>query len=219
MTQLTPQTLLRLTADMPMKQINLDVYYDKECPLTGKIERVKSLDKSTPYLQRYYAGTFRDGSDLWLHRFLSNDGDRHLHSHPFEFSSVMLCGGYTEEFLTRDGSKDYRVTLPNPDSRLPELLEEFLIQLKVKMFRPMAMSFLSIAGGASQSIDVYDWHRICAVTNDTWTAVIVKPQRLPKWFFKDDDGDLSDMKASPRDWWKNYKTRPDCDIALDDNHL
>lgn len=218
MTQLTPQTLLRLTADMPMKQINLDKFLNESHELCGE-KITETVCVPIPYLQRYYAGTFRDGSDLWLHRFLSNDGDRHLHSHPFEFQTVMLCGGYTEEFLTRDGSKDYRVTLPNPDSRLPELLEEFLIQLKDKMFRPMSFSFLSLAGGSSQSVDVYDWHRIAAINNDTWTAVIVKPQRLPKWFFKDDDGDLSDMKSSPRDWWKNYKTRPDCDIALDDNHL
>jgi hypothetical protein len=211
---------------MPMKQINLDGHPQLSrdtIPKSaiGVIEfgPLPLYGFKIPYIQRYYAGTFRDGSDLWLHRFLSNDGDRHLHSHPFEFSSVMLCGGYTEEFLTRDGSKDHRVTLPNPDSKLPELLEEFLIQIKDKMFKPMSFSFLSLAGGSSQSVDVYDWHRIAAINNDTWTAVIVKPQRLPKWFFKDDNGDVSDMKASPRDWWKNYKARPDCDIALDDNHV
>lgn len=197
MNQLTPQTLLRLTADMPMKQININ---------------------GAGYLQRYYAGTFRDGSDLWLHRFLSNDGDRHLHSHPFEFSSVMLCGGYTEEFIDRSGSKDHRFTIPNPKSQLPETLEEFLIQINGN-FPPYSMTFLNLAYGTSQSLDVYDWHRIAAVNDDTWTAVIVKPQRLPKWFFKDDSGDLVDIRASSRDWWKNYKTRPDCDIAMDDNHV
>ena len=66
----------------------------------------------------------------------------------------MLCGGYTEEFLTRDGSKDYRVTLPNPDSRLPELLEEFLIQLKDKMFRPMFF-ILSLAGGSRHKASTF----------------------------------------------------------------
>ncbi len=197
MGRLTPQTLLRLTVDMPMKQININ---------------------GQGYLQRYYAGTFRDGSDLWLHRFLSNDGDRHVHSHPFEFQSVMLCGGYTEEFLTDDGSKDHRVTLPNPYSNLHDLLEEFLVSLK-KNFRPQSSAFLHAAGGAQNEIDIYDWHRICAVNDDTWTAVVVKPKRLPKWFFKNDEGELVDMLGSPRDWWKNYKTRPDCDIARDDNHV
>ena len=197
MSTVTPQTLLRLTANMPMKQININ---------------------GVGYLQRYYAGNFRDGSDLWLHRFLSNDGDRHVHSHPFEFQSVMLCGGYTEEFITTDGSKDHRITLPNASSKLPEMLEEILFKLNSSL--PPASSIISyLAHGSSQSLGVYDWHRIAAVNDDTWTAVIVKPQRLPKWFFKDDSGDLVDMSASPRDWWKNYKTRPDCDIAMDDNHV
>ena len=197
MNQLTPQTLLRLTADMPMKQININ---------------------GQGYLQRYYAGTFRDGSDLWLHRFLSNDGDRHVHSHPFEFQSVMLCGGYTEEFITDDGSRDHRVTLPNPKSQLPIYLEEILHHLKNNLTPPYSMTFCNLAHGYDNSLSVYDWHRIAAVNDDTWTAVVVKPQRLPKWFFKNDDGDLVDMKASDREWWKNYKVRPDCDIAWDDNH-
>lgn len=220
MNQLTPQTLLRLTADMPMKQINLTYIgtaIDEpkgafNCKYIGN--DLYSWEQG--YIQRYYAGTFRDGSDLWLHRFLSNDGDRHVHSHPFEFSSVMLCGGYTEEFIAKDGSKDHRITLPNPSSQLPELLEEFLRGMNSN-FPPMSHVFLSLVRGAQNSIDVYDWHRICAVNDDTWTAVIVKPKRLPKWFFKDDNGELTDVVSSQRDWWKNYKTRPDCDIAMDDN--
>lgn len=195
MRQLSPQTMLRLTADMPMKQININ---------------------GAGYLQRYYAGTFRDGCDLWMHRFLSSDGDRHVHNHPFEFQTVMLCGGYTEEFIDHNGSKDHRVSLPNANSHLPLLLEEFLIQLKSK-HPHHSMTFLNLAHGANNSIDLYDWHRICAVNDDTWTAVIVNPKRLPKWHFKNDDWEIKDETASARDWWKNYKTRPDCDIALDDN--
>lgn len=207
MRKLSPQTMLRLTSDMPMKQINLDnpVYQWDEV-----------IRNNTPYLQRYYAGTFRDGCDLWLHRFLSSDGDRHVHNHPFEFQTVMLCGGYTEEFIDNNGNKDHRVSLPNANSHLPLLLEEFLIQLKSK-HPQYSMTFLNLAHGANNSIDLYDWHRICAVNDDTWTAVIVNPKRLPKWHFKNDDGEIKDETASARDWWKNYKTRPDCDIALDDN--
>jgi len=222
MEQLTPQTLLRLTADMPMKQINIPMVGTAlDSPSNAINCRYDGDDIyrwEQPYLQRYYAGTFRDGSDLWLHRFLSNDGDRHLHSHPFEFQSVMLCGGYTEEFIDHEGRKKTRKTLPNPSSQLPALLEEFLIGMS-SSFPPMSHVFLSLARGSQNDIDVYDWHRIAAVNDDTWTAVIVKPRRLPKWFFKDDNGDISDMRGSSRDWWKNYKTRPDCDIAVGDNHV
>jgi len=197
------ELLLRLTAAMPMKQINLD------SPVYQWDEVVRI---NTPYLQRYYAGTFRDGSDLWLHRFLSADGDMHLHSHPFEFETIMLHGGYVEEFIDNIGRKAERETLPEPESDLPQLLEEFLLALgKIN-----SQSF-SAYGGGGNSLDLYDWHRIASVLPETWTAVIVKPKRLPKWFFKDDNGYLSDMVSSSRDWWKNYKVRPESGIAGDDN--
>ena len=222
MNQLTNETLLRLTANMPMKQINLThmgtAIDEPKNSFNSQYLGSDLYSWECAYLQRYYAGTFRDGSDLWLHRFLSGDGDRYVHSHPFEFDTVMLCGGYTEEFITKDGGKDHRVSLPNPKSQLPELLEEFLIKLSGN-FPPSSYVFLSLSHGANQSLDVYDWHRIASVQPETWTAVIVKPKRLPKWFFKDDDGDLIDMKASEREWWENYKVRPGSGIALDDNHV
>jgi len=214
------ELLLRLTANMPMKQINIDeIRVWSHVPFaTGKEELRDGVIDSKPYLQRYYAGTFRDGSDLWLHRFLSADGDRHLHSHPFEFSSVMLCGGYTEEFIDRNGCKDHRVTLPNPKSKLQIYLEEILESLKSK--NPMFwMTFLNLSCGAQNQLDAYDWHRIASVLPETWTAVIVNPKRLPKWFFKDDSGHLKDKLSSPRDWWKDYKVRPECGIAGDDNRV
>jgi len=203
--------LLRLTAAMPMKQINLDKFIN--VAISDNI--TETICIQSPYIQRYYAGTFRDGSDLWLHRFLSAEGDRHLHSHPFEFESIILHGGYTEEFIDIDGSKKTRESLPSPDSKLPELIDEVFIY-GLGMY---SATFLSMARGANQSLDVYDWHRIASVLPETWTAVIVNPKRLPKWFFKDDDGELSDKLSSPRDWWKDYKVRPECGIAGDDNRV
>lgn len=34
---------------------------------------------------------------LRLHHILRSDADRHLHDHPFDFTSFLLTGGYTEE--------------------------------------------------------------------------------------------------------------------------
>lgn len=52
-----------------------------------------------PYLQRIYlfhVGGWR----FYLHRFVSPDGDRQLHDHPFHGFSVVLSGGYFEERMT-----------------------------------------------------------------------------------------------------------------------
>jgi len=208
------ELLLRLTAAMPMKQINIDEtrVWSYVPFATGKEELRDGVIDSKPYLQRYYAGTFRDGSDLWLHRFLSSDGDRHLHNHGFEFETVMLNGGYVEEFINNQGLQAVRETLPDQESDLPRLLEEFLLALGKIDSRSFAAY-----GGSCRAVDLYDWHRIASVLPETWTAVIVKSKRLPKWFFKDDDGHLEDKVSSPRDWWKDYKVRPESGIAGDDN--
>lgn len=47
------------------------------------------------YLERYYMGGLA-GYQVWLHRFRSADGDRHLHSHPWSAYSLVLAGGYVE---------------------------------------------------------------------------------------------------------------------------
>lgn len=215
------ELLLRLTADMPMKQINLTVNgtaldHPKNA-INGAYDGDCLYHWDQPYIQRYYAGTFRDDVDLWLHRFLSNDGDRNLHSHPFNFTTIMLNGGYTEEFIKRDGGQDFRITLPKPDSDMPVMIEELLRSIS----RIRSYTFSSHSNGSSldgsRHIDVFDWHRIAAVNDETWTAVLVNKSRLPKWFFKDEHGDLTDVKSSDRDWWKDYKVRPESGIAVDDN--
>jgi len=212
------ELLMRLTAAMPMKQINI---YQNGTALDHPKNTINCqydgddlYHWDQPYLQRYFAGIFRDGSDLWLHRFLSADGERHLHSHPFEFETIMLHGGYVEEFINSHGLQAVRETFPDPESDLPRLIEEFLLAIN----KIESRKFLEY-GCMGRSLNLYDWHRIVSVFPETWTAVIVKPKRLPKWFFKDDNGDLSDMNASPRDWWKDYKIRPESGIAGDDNRF
>jgi hypothetical protein len=138
-----------------------------------------------------------------------------LHSHPFEFESIILNGGYIEEFIDIDGSKKMRDSVPSKLSQLHLILEEALLKTPSMNSR----TFFHMAYGYQNHLDVYDWHRIASVLPETWTAVIVEPRRLPKWFFKDDNGELSDMVSSPRDWWKNYKVRPESGEAADDNRI
>lgn len=49
-----------------------------------------------PYLERYHiASVF--GRRIWLHHFVRDDKERHVHDHPWSAVSLVLCGGYTEE--------------------------------------------------------------------------------------------------------------------------
>lgn len=67
--------LMRLTRRRPMKTIEV---------------------MGMPYLERYYMGGCF-GYQVWLHRFLSADGERHLHTHPWTATSIVLSGWYWEE--------------------------------------------------------------------------------------------------------------------------
>jgi len=51
-----------------------------------------------PYLVRVYLGHWR-GWRLYLHRFVTADGERWLHDHPFSGCALVLSGGYWEEVL------------------------------------------------------------------------------------------------------------------------
>ena len=141
------------------------------------------------YLRRYYAGTQRSGRDVWLHEFLSADGERHLHNHPFTARSIILSGGYTEELPGYQ--EDHQ---PNPVAGvIVRVLEAGQVPETADIGRHMAAAD--------------HWHRIARVRPHTWTMMIVEPHRLPHWYFRDDDGTTVQMDSSPRDWWLAYPTR------------
>ncbi|GMV81224.1 MAG: hypothetical protein AMXMBFR7_24080 [Planctomycetota bacterium] len=58
-------------------------------------ERITTPD-GEPYLYRYTL-LYLPGFRLYLHRIFRADGDRHLHDHPWNFTSLVLKGGYREE--------------------------------------------------------------------------------------------------------------------------
>jgi len=213
----TSAMMLELTKNMPMKQIDIDgvpQLYRGNVPDNAvdiaKIGPLPMYAFKIPYLQRYYAGTFRDGKDLWLHRFLRNDGDRHLHCHPYNFTTVMLCGGYTEEYRNNEGINEWRTTKPHNGSDIAEILPDYLQNLaKFKGFDSHLAASYNFIGhcGGGRDITVFDWHRIAVVEPETWTAMIVDPQRMPMWFFNDDNNNLEAMRGSPRDWHKKYGAR------------
>lgn len=142
------ELLMLLTASLPMKSIEVG---------------------GLPYLERYHVKTDPDGTQHWMHRFLRNDSERHLHSHPWTATSRILCGYYVEEL-----PNDVRVAMW-PDS-INEIAPEKL-------------------------------HRIVEVEPNTWSYMIVKPERLLTWAFISDSGARTPVLTSPPDWWKDCKTR------------
>lgn len=56
-----------------------------------------------PYLVRVYLASWR-GWRLYLHRFISADGERWVHDHPFSGVAVILRGGYDEAVVRALGA-------------------------------------------------------------------------------------------------------------------
>lgn len=144
--QLLHEQLLHITFHLPCKTIAIN---------------------GEDYLQRYYLGE-QLGYQYWLHRFLRNDSERHLHSHPWSAISTIICGSYTEE---RSSTK------------------------------------LKYMPGHKNNITPDTLHRIVAVEPNTWTLMRVSPERLPEWYFIDDQGNKTPMRTSELDWHTKYKTR------------
>jgi len=62
--------------------------------------RLIPRNESEPYLERYYVGQLF-GATFYLHRFVSNDEEPHLHNHPWGWGrALVLTGGYDEEVVT-----------------------------------------------------------------------------------------------------------------------
>ena len=161
-------TLKQLSSGMPCKTI----------PINGK-----------PYLNRYYAGTFADGRDLWLHEFLTSDSERHVHSHPFIFRSIVLSGQYIEE-------REIAGMMAMVTRKAADMSDlEIITMIKSVSMLPSQYAILH-----GTRTTVFDWHRIADVIPGTWTAMIVEPERLPFWYFRDGD-ELTAVKSSPREWW------------------
>lgn len=75
--------------------------------LTGHLRCRLIKISGQPYLERYFLCRFGE-TTVYLHRFVSGDGDREVHDHPFRWSfSWVLAGHYWEEVLSclclRDG--------------------------------------------------------------------------------------------------------------------
>lgn len=144
--------LMNITAGLPMKTIIIN---------------------DEPYLERYFDTELEDGTQVWIHRFLRNDSERHLHSHPWNAQSKVLLGSYTESLGAHSATYTAGDTNVIPKDKL---------------------------------------HRIISVEPNTWTIMIVAPEREQQWYFIDEMGDREYMQASPVDWYKDCAPRAEVNV-------
>jgi quercetin dioxygenase-like cupin family protein len=67
--------------------------------LSGQLPMKRIMIRGELYLERYHIKNDEDGIQHWLHRFLRNDAEEHMHSHPWHAVSTVLCGQYTEDVM------------------------------------------------------------------------------------------------------------------------
>lgn len=109
--------------------------------------------KGQPYLERYYVGKLF-GVTFFLHRFVSGDGDRYLHDHPFSYSgAVILSGGYTEVVLKHLDPINGQV-------------------VKYRAFYPGRVNLISSS----------KFHKVISVKPETWT-LFWHTKRIKHWGF------------------------------------
>ena len=134
-----------------------------------------------PYLERYYLGFWR-GQHRYLHRFIRNDSERHLHDHPWPVASAwVITGWYIEERGSFNG-------------------HSLLVGLnKVRWFNRL-----------HRRQRAYDLHRIVSIRRETWTLFSHPKWSLPWGFYELTDDPQGwryrQYKPAPRTqaekaWW------------------
>lgn len=120
------------------------------------------------YMSRWIVQTPWGG--LRLHRIHRADADDHPHDHPFDFTSLILAGGYTEEreFRTPD---DAKTALSWGDSIRGRRIWRAFVR------------------GDFISRKATDFHRLIYVAPSTWTLVWFGPKRQ-SWGFLTADGKI-----------------------------
>jgi hypothetical protein len=117
-----------------------------------------------PYMLRYILQT--PWGTLRLHNIRRSDRDRHLHDHPWDFTSFLLTGGYTEEL---PGSRRVRISLAHGG-----------VAWKDEPNRRV-WPWLSVVRHAAS--DLHKLH----LTAPVWTLVWTGP-RIRDWGFQTEDG-------------------------------
>jgi len=142
----THEQMMALTADMPMKAI--------------------VINRET-YLERYFSHELFDGTQVWYHRFLRNDSERHLHTHPWMARSTILVGQYTEE-ISRDGiifhqtrkTGEHHIIFQSTLHRIVEVEPNTWTKMVVSPGRKETWEFVDEAGNKTEMpTSPFEWHK------------------------------------------------------------
>jgi hypothetical protein len=129
-----------------------------------------------PYLERYYMGEQEQADSgrmcqVWLHRFLRNDSERHLHTHPWHGFSRVLTGWYMEQ--TPDGMRKLREGQGNeitPETlhRIAMVKPDTWTQLMVLPGRLPTWKFIDDGGNEqTQNASPEDWWKSCKTRGES----------------------------------------------------
>lgn len=153
--------LHRLTANRPMRLIEI---------------------QGEPYLERYHIASLF-GRSIWLHHFVRNDEERHVHDHPWSALSIVLTGAYLEEI------QHYSTT------KLGQGYSLFTFKNR------KALGF--------NWIPATKRHRIASVIPGTWSLMLVGKRHGNGWHFYQGQKKYQPFASTGDDWHKTAGTRSD----------
>lgn len=106
-----------VTPPIPPPNIDIVTMNDDGTPdVTGlEHDTIRAAD-GTPYLRRYFLHRNYSAGSLQLHHILTDDPEPDPHDHPWDFTSVILTGGYRD--ISPTGSVEHRA--PSVIARVAE---------------------------------------------------------------------------------------------------
>lgn len=137
------EILMRATESMPMKQIDIN---------------------GEPYLQRYFISRYDDGVQYWLHRFLRNDAERHMHTHPWSAYSKIITGTYTERTAAGDriySAGEVNYITPDKAHRIVQVKPNTWTLMTVQPGRKPDWKFIGEDGEQIVSASPVEWWKGC----------------------------------------------------------
>lgn len=185
--------IIGLHADRSLsnEDVAIDLFVGISCDLPVRFIKIGGK----PYLERYFLGAHQ-GQYAYLHRFVSADGDRHVHSHPWvQSQSLILTGMYRElRGQRRPGA-----------TGLPPITE--------RVYRR----------GGTNLLDQLSVHKIISIVPETWTLFMHTEWAHPWGYFDDEPGREGlfveeEGESRNRFWWTTNPCGADADRALFQAH-
>jgi hypothetical protein len=147
------------------------------------VDIIKEVEgRKVVYLRRFFI--WRGKRNIYLHHILRSDDDPDPHTHPWDFTSVILSNGYVDETWE---------FIPSPSEYYTEVLDENQQEVPgVRSTDPIYEScwrFGTIKHRKAEHI-----HRVLLLEGPCWTLVFTGP-RIQSWGF---------VKPHQYVYWRRY---------------